>query len=508
MSTSIVPVAIVGAGPTGLTAATLLAQYGIECVVLERWPGVYPQPRAVHLDGEVRRILTRLGVGEAFDATSRPALGLRLLDSVDHEVLAQFDRDPNGGSNGHVEANLFDQPVLEALLRDNLGRYPSVTMRGEVEVTGVIDEIDSVRVEYTDRSTGEPSSIRARYVLGCDGANSRVRDAIGTELREGSFRQRWLVVDIRTAADLGQWDGIQQVCDATHAATFMRIGDTRYRWEFRLDDGEKAADFQDIAQLLPRLRPWLDGVPLDALELVRVAEYTFRAALADRWRLGRIFILGDAAHLSPPFIGQGMGAGLRDAANLSWKLAAVLQGRLSDDILDTYEIERKPHAQAMIRLARTVGVVMSAGGRLGDRVRRGVGICARYMPLVSRLVASGETPALHRSALVDAPRRYRGAVGRLIPNPGLADGRRLDDLIAGRYAVVTDVPIDAALRRELESRHAVVVEATSSAILSRWLRGYGAGAVLVRPDGTIQQAGSESSALSRGVVRLDRPARV
>ena len=188
-------------------------------------------------------------------------------------------------------------------------------------------------------------------------------------MQDLGFEQRWLVIDIATTADLDQWDGVHQVCDPHRAATFMRIGQTRYRWEFRLLPGETAADYATIGDLLPLIDPWVTGTPSDRLELVRVAEYTFRAQLADRWREGNVFLLGDAAHLTPPFVGQGMGAGLRDAMNLSWKIAGVLSGDLPEPVLDTYQVERKPHARAMIRLAKLVGVSMTQGGRAGDLLR-------------------------------------------------------------------------------------------------------------------------------------------
>jgi 3-(3-hydroxy-phenyl)propionate hydroxylase len=374
-----VPVVIVGAGPTGLTAALLLARYGVESLVLERWEGIYPQPRAVHLDGEIRRLLGRLGVGDEFDAISRPALGLRLLDR-DLRVLAEFHRDPAGGRNGYPDANMFDQPELEAILRTAAQRHRGVTVRGDAEVTVVTQEIRGVRVDFTDRTTGAAESVHARYVLGCDGANSLVRASIGAEMRELNFEQRWLVVDVATTADLGAWEGVHQVCDPFRAATYMRIGTTRYRWEFRLRPGEAAADYEDIGRVHELIRPWTGDIPVEKVQLLRVAEYTFRAQLADRWRAGRVFLLGDAAHLTPPFIGQGMGAGLRDAANLTWKLAGVLAGDLPEQVLDSYEIERKPHARNMIRLAKITGIAMTEGGELGNLLRRLLAPRLRRLP--------------------------------------------------------------------------------------------------------------------------------
>ena len=232
-----VPVVIVGAGPVGVTAATLLGQYGVDCLVLDRWDGVYPQPRAVHLDDEIYRVLVRLGIAEQFAAVSRPTRGLQLIDR-NHRVFAVFDRAGDHGRHGHPQANMFDQPELEHLLRTNLKDQTTVSLRGNVEVTDVAqDGQGRVRVDFTDRLTGEHESVLATYVLGCDGANSVVRTAIGATMEDLKFEQRWLVIDVASTVELDQWEGVHQVCDPERAATYMRIGDTRYRWEFRLLDG-------------------------------------------------------------------------------------------------------------------------------------------------------------------------------------------------------------------------------------------------------------------------------
>jgi 3-(3-hydroxy-phenyl)propionate hydroxylase len=497
-----VPVVIVGAGPTGLTAATLLARYGVECVVLERWESVFPQPRAVHLDDEVYRILGRLGLAEGFAAISWHCHGLRLLDP-NLRLLAEFRRAPGIGRHGHPGANMFDQPELEQLLRAGLKDARTVTLRGNTEVTGIVqDATGPVRVDVTDRVTGERETIHADYVLGCDGANSLTRKAIGASMTDLRFDQRWLVVDIATTADLGEWEGVHQVCDPGRAATYMRIGKTRYRWEFRLLPCENGDDFHDRDRLHRLIAPWTKDIPLGELEVVRAAEYTFRAQIADRWRDRRVFLLGDAAHLTPPFVGQGMGAGLRDAANLAWKLAGVLGGTLSEQALDTYQAEREPHARAMIRTAKLIGKAMTEGGRLGGILRRVLVPRLAHVPGLSTHVLDSETPSLHRSGLVVRPRLRRTLAGRLCPNAVLDDGRRLDDVAAGRFAVVTTIVPTEAERTAVQERGAVLITTRRSDDLRHWLRAGRTRAAIIRPDGTVLSTSSGLSRLCRTLPRF------
>jgi 3-(3-hydroxy-phenyl)propionate hydroxylase len=489
------PVVIVGAGPAGVTAATLLGQYGVECLVLDRWDGVYPQPRAVHLDDEIYRILTRLGIAEQFAAVSRPTEGLQLMDR-NHRVFAVFDRSGDTGRHGHPRANLFDQPELEHLMRINLKAQPRVSLRGNVEVTDVAqDGRGRVQVDFTDRLTGQHESALATYVLGCDGANSVVRTAIGSTMEDLDFEQRWLVIDVATAVELDQWEGVHQVCDADRAATYMRIGPDRYRWEFRLLTGETAADFQSVEALRPLVGPWVEGIRNDQLELVRVAEYTFRAQIADRWRDRNVFLLGDAAHLTPPFIGQGLCAGVRDAMNLGWKVAAVLSGDLPQSVLDTYEVERKPHARAMIQLAKLIGVAMTRGGRAGDVLRRLIAPRLHRVPGLRDRLLDSETPPLRQSALVHRNGFRRSLAGRLCPNAMLHDGTRLDDAAHGGFVLVTTARLSDRQLRLLSDRGVRVVVSRPGSELHGWLASGRATAALVRPDHTVMQAGQDVSAI-------------
>jgi len=496
-----VPVVIIGAGPTGIAAATLLGQYGVECLVLDRHETVYPLPRAVHADDEVYRILARLGIGEEFAAHRRPAHGLRLIDP-NMRVLSEIPRSTESSANGFPQMNMFDQPELEGLLRANLKRYPQVTIHGNVEVTSITQpQPGRARVSFLDRVRGGEHSVQASYVLGCDGAGSPTRAAIGAYMYGLPFTQDWLVIDVNTDAELNQWEGCHQLCNPQRAGTYMRVSETRYRWEFQLADGETVAKYRTLADVESLIRPWLGDTPIDALTLVRVTAYTFRAQVANRWRNRRVFLLGDAAHLTPPFVGQGMAAGLRDALNLTWKLVGVLGGTLPESVLDTYERERKLHAAAMILMAVSVGAAMTGGGRIGDLIRQVAfpRMQNLHLPGLRVSAADGVAPGLRSSELVIKSRTAGGVAGTLCPNPVLQDGLRFDEVVGNRFALVTSSQLTDAQRIELSSRGAAVVLAAPGSDLDGWLRKARASAAIVRPDRAVMQAGRSVEALCRAI---------
>ncbi|MFI9614981.1 bifunctional 3-(3-hydroxy-phenyl)propionate/3-hydroxycinnamic acid hydroxylase [Streptomyces sp. NPDC052023] len=490
------PVVIIGAGPVGVTAALLLARRGVRSLVLERHRDVYPLPRAVVVDDEVRRILQSVGVHEEFAALARPAPGLRLLDAR-HHLIAEFPRSPHG-HHGFPQLTMFDQPELERLLRDALARRPECELWGGVEVVSVDPSQDgpgAVRIAFRRDGSDEEEHLWADAVLGCDGAGSLTREAIGAAWEDLHFEESWRVIDVRTSRRVRTWDGAEQICCPTRPATFMRVTEDRYRWEFRLPESESLDGPDGLERLRELVAPWVD-LPSDAswgddFEVIRQAQYTFRARVADRWRRGRVFLLGDAAHLTPPFIGQGLCAGLRDAHNLTWKLARVLgRGGADDGLLDTYERERKPHARHMIRLAVAVGWAMTGGQDRAAAVRRAVVGAACRVPGLTSAISRDLSPALTAGPLVRRGLRPTGRAlaGTLCPQPWVRheEGRvRLDDVLGDSFAVVTVVPPTARMTAVATALGATTVRADDlrdGGTLAAWLAKGRADAVLLRPD--------------------------
>lgn len=489
---------IIGAGPVGVTAALLLARQGVSTLVLERHRDFYPLPRAVVVDDEVRRILQYAGIHEEFAVLARPARGLRLLDPR-RRVIAEFARSLHG-HHGFPQTSMFDQPELERLLRDALERRPECELRGGVEVVSVTQDSDGpngstapVRVAFRRVGSDEEEHVWADAVLGCDGAGGMTRDAIGASWEDLHFEESWRVIDVRTSRQVRTWEGAEQICSPTRPATFMRVGEDRYRWEFRVPESEQLDGPEGLERLRELVAPWVDlpsDAPWDDFEVIRQAHYTFRARLADRWRRGRVFLLGDAAHLTPPFVGQGLCAGLRDVRNLTWKLARVLQQGADERLLDTYEQERKPHARHVIRIAVAVGWAMTGGQDRGAAFRRAVVGAACRIPGVTALVSRDLSPALTAGPLVRRRPRLTGRalVGTFCPQPWvLHDGRRvrLDDVLGDSFAVLTTVPPTAQTTGVATALGAPMVhldDLVDDGTLAAWLARGRADAVLLRPD--------------------------
>jgi 2-polyprenyl-6-methoxyphenol hydroxylase-like FAD-dependent oxidoreductase len=347
-------VAIAGYGPVGQLLAILLAQRGWNVRVFERWPSSYPLPRAVHFDHEVARILQGAGVMDELAPHTEPAHVYEWRNATG-ETLLRIGRDADQSVSGWPASNMVNQPALERILDARVRAFPNVHVELGSEVVDVIDDGEGVTV-VTRRGHDETHETRARFAIGCDGANSFVRGRIGAGWHDLGFHFDWLVVDlvphVQRVWEPSNW----QLCDPARPTTLVSGGPGRRRFEFMRLPHETVEAIAEESVTWKLLEPW--GIGPDDAKLERHAVYTFRARWADRWRCGRVLLAGDAAHLMPPFAGQGMCSGLRDAANLAWKLDLVLGGKAADALLDTYESERLPHARATIELSVALGRII------------------------------------------------------------------------------------------------------------------------------------------------------
>ena len=342
-------VGIVGYGPVGNALAILLAQLGHRVIVFERWPEPYPRPRAVHFDDETGRILQSCGIGTELREIIEPAEIYEWRNGAGTTLL-RFGRIGDGPSGWPV-SSMFHQPELEALLDRRAQGLPELKLRRGSEVVDLEQSEDAVVVRAADGSR-----TRVGYLVGCDGANSRVRCLAGLPQRDLGFFYDWLIVDVILDHDR-VFDPVNlQICDPARPSTVVSGGPGRRRWEFMRLPHETIDDLNDGRRAWELLARW-DVHPGNA-RLERHAVYTFNARYSERWRNGRVFVAGDAAHLMPPFAGQGMCAGLRDAANLAWKLDLVLGAQAPDALLDSYQQERLPSARHAIELSMELGKVI------------------------------------------------------------------------------------------------------------------------------------------------------
>ncbi len=356
-------VAIVGYGPVGEMAAILLALRGRRVIVFERWPAMYPLPRAVLFDHEIGRALQSVGLADEARAISEPGVTYEWMNARGERLLF-FDWTQPGPS-GWPTANMFSQPDLQQVLDRKAKSLAGVEVRQGWLVESVEDRGDEVTViarkgeeERPGRfaATGEPVSVRARYVIGADGANSFVREVMGVGMTDLGFSYDWLIADV-IEREPRVWDPpLQQFCDPARPTTKVSGGPGRRRWEWMLLPGETRESFEDEAMAWELLQR--DGLTPASATLERAVTWTFRARWADNWRKGRLLLAGDAAHLMPPFAGQGMCSGMRDVFNLAWRLDLVLDGKAPDALLDAYTPERSRHLQHAIMFSVDLGRVI------------------------------------------------------------------------------------------------------------------------------------------------------
>jgi 3-(3-hydroxy-phenyl)propionate hydroxylase len=345
---------IVGAGPTGLTLANLLGRYGVPTLLIERHPGTVGEPRAVSIDDESLRTMQNAGVIDDVLPDVVQSYGVH-YHAWNGRVFARIL--PSSLEYGFAKRSAFRQPLLEATLHRALVRHPQVEARFSHELRSLTQDEEGVRI--TVAHAGGEEVIECDWLIACDGGRSTVRDLLGISLRGETYAERWLIVDMVERGT--PFRHTRTYCDPVRPTIRLPGPHGSLRYEFMLHEGEQPED----VLIEERIRAWMrEREPADEhLPIIRKVVYTFHARIAPQWRRGRVLLAGDAAHLTPPFAGQGMNSGVRDAFNLAWKLAEVTQGRAGAGLLASYEQERAPHAWALIRMALRIGRYMQPKSR-------------------------------------------------------------------------------------------------------------------------------------------------
>jgi 3-(3-hydroxy-phenyl)propionate hydroxylase len=338
-------VLVVGYGPVGAALAALLGGYGVRTLVVDRAEDILEMPRAIALDNEALRILQMAGLPEG-------TFEIRAIPRVRYHspYAGEFAQVNTAGClDGHPRLVTFYQPELERALRRRVAGLPSVEVATSVEMVAFRDGPDGVVATLRD-AAGTSAEVSARYLVAADGATSAVRKAIGQEFAGRTYAEEWLIVDAERSETAP--DEIEFSCDPRRPTPHMPAPGGRERWEFMLHPGESRERMESTGTVRELLAPYGDA---SRMTIARRAVYRFHARTCERFLVGRVILAGDAAHITPPFVGQGLVAGLRDAANLAWKLAWVLHGAAGPAVVDSYDTERRPHAKAMIDLARFMG---------------------------------------------------------------------------------------------------------------------------------------------------------
>ena len=420
MQGEFIPVVVVGAGPTGLAAANLLGKAGIATLVIERRAGVSDIPKAIALDDEGLRICQAMGRG--------PALRDCILSDLSVEcesegrLLAKVV--PQRGSNGYPLISTFYQPEFEAVLLDGLRHFPCVEVRFQHTVESLKQDAAGVIVA-TRTPEGTLQQVRCAYLLACDGGRSTVRHSLNIPLQGMTFEQQWLVIDA-LIGETPRNECVTIFCNPQRPAVAIPAPHHRRRWEFMLLPGETTEAMLEPATISALLQQ--AGAP-PPTQIVRQAVYTFHAAQVKTFSLGRVFLLGDAAHMMPPFGGQGLNSGLRDAHNLAWKVAMVLQDRAAASLLETYHQERSRQAARMVAFASILGTIFMSTARPLAYCRNLLIRLLYALPLTRAYLMEMriKPQAKYKAGFFVFKGRKPGTVGTLLPQPEVItrQGRRV-----------------------------------------------------------------------------------
>ncbi len=472
-------VLVVGYGPVGAALAGLLARRGLSVTVVDRDVDIFPLPRAAHIDHEILRVLQDLGCLDDIAHVVRPNPGMDFL-TADREVLLSMrgatQRDGRAPTpSGHPASNMMFQPEVDRAMRRRAEQLGAQVRLG-VEVVDITQDDTGVTA-----LTADGSSIRSRWMVGCDGARSTVRRLVGATMHDLEFEEAWLVLDL--VLDDGTappTDVALQVCDPARPHTLVPMPAPRFRLEFMLLPGEDPANFYTETVVRELLTPWIDP---DRARIERSAVYTFHGLIATQWRFDRVLLAGDAAHQMPPFLGQGMCSGLRDAANLAWKLHAVMHHGADGALVDTYQTEREPHVRGIIELA--VGF-----GRMICTTDRAVATARNEAMLANRQSGSPPNDAPPMAALTPGPLVAEGCGGQSLQVD--IDGRRSDDIIGPGFAVVARrfELLDNDAARDWAAAGAMLISADRRPEIAAILDHARAEIVVIRPDRIVSSAGA------------------
>lgn len=479
-------VAIVGLGPTGVVAATLLGQAGLRVHVIERRHEVYEIPRAIALDHEIMRVFQQLGTAQAILPYCEPFTPSEFY-GVGGELIRRMTMIAPPYPMGYTPSMVFTQPPVEQVLRERLAQLPMVSADFGCEVREIQADAKGASLA-TLSDTGVEQVVKARWVIACDGGGSTVRGHLGIELQDLDFDEPWLVVDVKVnERGLAKLPKVSvQYCEPERPCTLVIGPGNHRRWEISLKPGEDPAQVATEAGTWALLSRWL--TPEDGT-LWRQASYRFHALVADHWRQGCVFLAGDAAHMQPPFLGQGMCQGIRDASNLAWKLIAVhygdVQGTAAEALLDSYGKERKEHVRELTGRLKQVGATICERD-IAKAIARDQHLLAECGGVVKDTPRQDLLPPLRTGLLATQMSAARGSlfVQPRLQDNDLQDTLLMDELYGYGWRLVMDTRLMAPglltgltlVKPDVDQR------ADAEGVLTQWMERNQCHAVLVRPD--------------------------
>jgi 3-(3-hydroxy-phenyl)propionate hydroxylase len=506
-------VVVVGFGPSGAVATSLLGSHGIRTLAIDRLRTVYDKPRAIAIDHEILRLFDNLGVAERVLPYVAPFPASHHF-GAEGQLIRRIDMVPEPYPLGYTPSMVFTQPPVEEVLREHAASYGSVEISLGTELLNLEQSETGVTLNLRS-DDGQTRTVTADFVIACDGASSGVREQLGIILEDLVFDEPWLVVDVLVDKEsLGKLpQTAAQYCDPARPTTFIIGPGNHRRWEIMLLPNEDPHEAQQPEQVWKLLSKWL--TPDDAT-LWRAASYRFHALVAQEWRRGRVFLAGDAAHQQPPFIGQGMCQGLRDVSNLIWKLDRVLKGQSGDALLDTYEEERSEHVRQLTTRIKAIGKVICERDPEAAR-ERDARILAEGGGQPRTITRQEIVPPLRKGFLSSKDSK---AMGTLFPQPWVQseDGRKLLDAVVGagwRLVVNGRHSVDASqfIRTKAEDLGLHVIKVGHSSevssggndahdavieldgVLARWFDAHGCHAAIIRPDHYVFGTASDEKSL-------------